>query len=79
LTALVFFGDNRHHLPAVPILALYAAGFLENRRAAIASKTKRYAWLLLTALFVLGLACRLTVDLRTYSLMSREPSQYFKS
>ena len=69
VNAVLFFGEHRHHLPGVPMLALCAGTAIAAQGRTPLTRTQRRVFLVLATLLVANLAYRAGVDIVTFHSM----------
>lgn len=67
LIAVIFIGASKYHVPSIPILALFSASYLYNRRTVKLFKLRRLAASVLICLFLIGIGFQCYNLTRMYS------------
>ena len=78
LIAVIFFGDNRHHLPGIPLMALYASHYMMNFRHTRLTGNRKMWFIIFIVVILLNIAYRLHVDVTMYKSMAANPDAFRK-
>ncbi len=75
LLAMIFFGDPRHHLPCIPLMALFSAYYIVNRkRVQLSNNLRKITLGLIILLFLTSVTYRTVINMKTsyHSMMTEQ-------